>query len=44
MIKWTEALRHSVRLVAFGLSLAFATGAAAQERLDGKWFRYGGGI
>ena len=44
MITWTKTLRRSVALAAFALALAFGADAVAQERLDGKWFRYGGGV
>src|SRR5262249_36780519 len=44
MMKTTRSLRHCVRLAAFALVVTFAAGAAAQERPDGKWVRYGGGV
>jgi len=44
MMKTTRSLHGCVWAAAFALVTTFAAGAAAQERPDGKWFRYGGGV
>ena len=44
MINWTETRRHCLRLAVVAFSLSLLTAAAAQERLESKWFRYGSGI